>query len=103
MGVHIYLYSEDVPEVECPHGAGHGPGQRKSLCHAISDADGKFTFKSIPCGKHASCCLGLFYHMCSTSTLLVAFPLICLSSEDVAYHLLYIIMGMNRQLIISNL
>lgn len=52
LGVHVYLYSDDVPEVECPQGAGHGPGQRKALCHAVSDADGQFTFKSIPCGVY---------------------------------------------------
>ena len=47
----MYLYSDDVSEVNCPQGAGPGPGNRKALCHAVSDADGKFTFKSIPCGK----------------------------------------------------
>ncbi|KAK9747603.1 hypothetical protein RND81_02G002700 [Saponaria officinalis] len=52
LGVHIYLYSDDVSEVECPQGAGHGPGLRKALCHSISDANGKFTFKSIPCGVY---------------------------------------------------
>ncbi|XP_021744068.1 nodal modulator 1-like [Chenopodium quinoa] len=52
LGVHTYLYSDDVLEVECPQGAGHGPGDRKALCHAVSDADGKFTFKSIPCGDY---------------------------------------------------
>ncbi|XP_074267787.1 uncharacterized protein LOC141591371 [Silene latifolia] len=52
LGVHIYLYSDDVVEVECPQGAGHGPGIKKALCHAVSDADGKFTFKSIPCGVY---------------------------------------------------
>lgn len=51
LGVHIYLYSEDVLDVDCPQGSGNSPeGQRKALCHAVSDADGKFTFKSIPCG-----------------------------------------------------
>ncbi|CAO2826653.1 unnamed protein product [Amaranthus hypochondriacus] len=52
LGVQIYLYSDDVLEVECHQGAGHGPGQRNALCHSVSDADGKFTFKSIPCGVY---------------------------------------------------
>ncbi|KAH9626869.1 hypothetical protein KSS87_002269 [Heliosperma pusillum] len=52
LGVHIYLYSDDVVEVECPQGVGHGPGLKNALCHAVSDADGKFTFKSIPCGVY---------------------------------------------------
>lgn len=52
LGVHVYLYSDDVLEVECPQGSGHGPGQRKALCHAVSDADGKFVFKTIPCGVY---------------------------------------------------
>lgn len=51
MGVHVYLYSDDVVEVDCPLGSGNVSGQKKALCHAISDADGKFTFKSIPCGN----------------------------------------------------
>ncbi|XP_022863174.1 nodal modulator 1-like [Olea europaea var. sylvestris] len=50
LGVHIYLYSEDVLEVNCPHDSGNAPGLGKALCHAVSDADGMFTFKSIPCG-----------------------------------------------------
>lgn len=50
LGVHIYLYSDDVLEVDCPQGFGDAPGERMALCHAVSDADGKFTFKSIPCG-----------------------------------------------------
>ncbi|OMO63992.1 hypothetical protein CCACVL1_22113, partial [Corchorus capsularis] len=53
LGVHIYLYSDDVTEVDCPQGSGNAlPGQRKALCHAVSDADGMFTFKSIPCGMY---------------------------------------------------
>ncbi|KAL9239761.1 hypothetical protein vseg_014053 [Gypsophila vaccaria] len=52
LGVHIYLYSDDVLEVDCPQGAAHGPGLKKALCHTVSDADGKFTFKSIPCGAY---------------------------------------------------
>ncbi|XP_044493042.1 nodal modulator 1 isoform X2 [Mangifera indica] len=52
LGVHVYLYSDDVVEVDCPLGSGNVSGQKKALCHAISDADGKFTFKSIPCGVY---------------------------------------------------
>ncbi|GLU07247.1 hypothetical protein SLE2022_242110 [Rubroshorea leprosula] len=52
LGVHIYLYSDDVVEVDCPQGSGNAIGQRKSLCHAVSDADGMFTLKSIPCGRY---------------------------------------------------
>lgn len=52
LGVHIYLYSNDVSEVDCPQGSGNAPGQGKSLCHAVSDADGMFTFKSLPCGVY---------------------------------------------------
>lgn len=51
LGVHIYLYSDDVSEVECLQGSGNGPRQDVALCHAVSDADGKFTFNSIPCGN----------------------------------------------------
>ncbi|KAJ4969122.1 hypothetical protein NE237_015823 [Protea cynaroides] len=52
LGVHIYLYSDDVLEVDCPQGPGDAPRQKKALCHAVSDADGKFTFNSIPCGVY---------------------------------------------------
>ncbi|GAV83060.1 CarboxypepD_reg domain-containing protein [Cephalotus follicularis] len=52
LGVHIYLYSDDVVEVDCPQGSGVAMGQRKALCHAVSDADGMFIFKSIPCGLY---------------------------------------------------
>ncbi|EOX95297.1 Carbohydrate-binding-like fold [Theobroma cacao] len=52
LGVHIYLYSDDVIEVDCPQGAGNTPGQRKALCDAVSDADGMFSFKSVPCGLY---------------------------------------------------
>uniref|UniRef100_A0A164YXW9 Carbohydrate-binding-like fold protein n=1 Tax=Daucus carota subsp. sativus TaxID=79200 RepID=A0A164YXW9_DAUCS len=52
LGVHIYLYSDDVLEVNCPQGFGDPPGESKALCHAISDADGVFKFKSIPCGLY---------------------------------------------------
>ncbi|XP_027924979.1 nodal modulator 1 [Vigna unguiculata] len=52
VGVHIFLYSDDVSEVECLQGIVTGPRQERALCHATSDADGKFTFNSIPCGSY---------------------------------------------------
>lgn len=52
MGVHFYLFSDDVKEVDCPQGPGNAPGQRKALCHAVSDADGMFRFQAIPCGNY---------------------------------------------------
>ncbi|KAK1574965.1 hypothetical protein Q3G72_001403 [Acer saccharum] len=52
LGVQLYLYSDSVIEVDCPQGSGIDPGERKALCHAVSDADGMFTFKSIPCGSY---------------------------------------------------
>ncbi|KAH7862687.1 hypothetical protein Vadar_008104 [Vaccinium darrowii] len=52
LGVHIYLYSSDVPSLECPQGPGNAPGERKPLCHAVSDEEGMFTFNSIPCGVY---------------------------------------------------
>ncbi|CAA7030535.1 unnamed protein product [Microthlaspi erraticum] len=52
LGVHIYLHSDDVSMVDCPQGFGDASGERKPLCHAVSDADGVFSFKSIPCGKY---------------------------------------------------
>ncbi|KAI3526880.1 hypothetical protein L1887_06146 [Cichorium endivia] len=52
LGVHFYLYSDDVKEVHCPQGSGNPSGHRTALCHAISDADGTFRFKSIPCGVY---------------------------------------------------
>ncbi|CAH1434779.1 unnamed protein product [Lactuca virosa] len=51
LGVHFYLYSDDVKEVHCPQGSGNPSGHRTALCHALSDADGTFIFKSIPCGN----------------------------------------------------
>ncbi|KAJ0973565.1 hypothetical protein J5N97_021524 [Dioscorea zingiberensis] len=50
LGVHLYLHSNDVAKVSCPQGAGDALHQQRALCHAISDANGKFTFSSIPCG-----------------------------------------------------
>ncbi|CAL5364711.1 unnamed protein product [Camellia sinensis] len=38
LGVHIYLYSNDISRVDCALGSGNAPGQRKALCHAVSDA-----------------------------------------------------------------
>ncbi|KAJ8899145.1 hypothetical protein K2173_011142 [Erythroxylum novogranatense] len=52
LGVHIYLYSDDVMQVACPQGPGGATGEIKPLCHAVSDADGMFTFKAIPCGLY---------------------------------------------------
>ncbi|KVH17785.1 Carbohydrate-binding-like fold, partial [Cynara cardunculus var. scolymus] len=52
LGVHFYLYSNDVKEVHCPQGSGNASGHSTALCHAISDADGTFKFKSIPCGAY---------------------------------------------------
>ncbi|KAL5561032.1 hypothetical protein UlMin_030779 [Ulmus minor] len=51
LGVHVYLTSDDVLEVDCPQGLGTDPGVSKALCHAVSDAQGMFVFKSIPCGR----------------------------------------------------
>ncbi|KAK4778645.1 hypothetical protein SAY86_006173 [Trapa natans] len=52
LGVHIYLYSDDVMEVNCPEDSTSLPGDRGALCHTISDADGTFSFKSMPCGTY---------------------------------------------------
>ncbi|CAI9104879.1 OLC1v1003663C1 [Oldenlandia corymbosa var. corymbosa] len=52
LGVHVYLYSDDVSELDCPLGAGEAPGLGKALCHATSDAAGMFQFHSIPCGVY---------------------------------------------------
>ncbi|KAK3160680.1 hypothetical protein QOZ80_1BG0062920 [Eleusine coracana subsp. coracana] len=51
LGVHLYLYSNDVTEVPCPQGYGDAP-REGALCHAISGADGNFMFKSLPCGSY---------------------------------------------------
>ncbi|KAL5996451.1 hypothetical protein ACLOJK_026530 [Asimina triloba] len=51
LGVHMYLYSDDVLEVACPQGTGASPRERDALCHAVSDADGKFT---LSCVKYLS-------------------------------------------------
>lgn len=52
LGVHIYLYSDDVLTVNCPHDQTSAPGRNVALCHAISDENGVFTFSSIPCGEY---------------------------------------------------
>ncbi|CAL9068218.1 uncharacterized protein LOC135581844 [Musa acuminata AAA Group] len=52
VGVHMYLYSDDVLEVHCPEGAGNGPRHKSALCHAVSDKEGRFLFKSLPCGVY---------------------------------------------------
>ncbi|KAK9950537.1 hypothetical protein M0R45_006023 [Rubus argutus] len=52
LGVHVYLHSDDVLEVDCPQGSGTGSEMKKALCHAVSDAHGKFMFKSLPCGTY---------------------------------------------------
>ncbi|PSS14739.1 Nodal modulator 1 like [Actinidia chinensis var. chinensis] len=52
LGVHIYLYSNDISRLDCPQGSGNAPGRKTALCHAVSDAEGMFTFKSIPCGVY---------------------------------------------------
>lgn len=71
VGVHIFLYSDDVSEVECLQGTATGPRQERALCHAASDADGKFTFNSIPCGNYTFAFLfchilplGVFHREC---------------------------------------
>lgn len=52
LGVHVYLYSDDVSEVHCPQGVGSATREKSALCHAISDADGMFAFRSLPCGVY---------------------------------------------------
>uniref|UniRef100_A0A0D9V022 Carbohydrate-binding-like fold protein n=1 Tax=Leersia perrieri TaxID=77586 RepID=A0A0D9V022_9ORYZ len=51
LGVHLYLYSNDVTEVPCPQSISDAP-REGALCHAVSGADGKFTFGSLPCGNY---------------------------------------------------
>lgn len=48
--MHLYLYSKDVLKLNCPQGSGDAPWQKKALCHAVSDSDGRFGFSSVPCG-----------------------------------------------------
>jgi hypothetical protein len=63
LGVHLYLYSNDVTEVPCPQSISDAP-REGALCHAVSGADGKFTFSSLPCGKLVmySTCLKFIVH-----------------------------------------
>ncbi|XP_051224560.1 uncharacterized protein [Lolium perenne] len=51
LGVHLYLYSNDVKDVPCSQGLIGAP-REGALCHAVSGADGKFSFRSIPCGNY---------------------------------------------------
>lgn len=51
LGVHVYLYSNDILELDCPHDFRNAP-RPNALCHAVSDADGKFIFNSTPCGSY---------------------------------------------------
>ncbi|CAN4101896.1 unnamed protein product [Withania somnifera] len=55
LGVHIYLYSGDVTKVDCPGGFKNSPGDLglgAALCHNVTDANGIFSLKSIPCGVY---------------------------------------------------
>lgn len=53
LGVQVYLYSDDVPDMSCPQGAGSStPLSKPALCHAVSDAEGRFVFSSVPCGTY---------------------------------------------------
>lgn len=55
LGVHIYLYSDDVTKVDCPKGSKNSPGDLglgEALCHNVTDANGIFSLKSIPCGVY---------------------------------------------------
>lgn len=55
LGVHIYLYSDDVTKVDCPKGSKNLPGDLglgEALCHNVTDANGIFSLKSIPCGVY---------------------------------------------------
>ncbi|KAG2597104.1 hypothetical protein PVAP13_5KG190200 [Panicum virgatum] len=51
LGVHLYLYSNDITELPCPQDFSDAP-REGALCHAISGADGKFMFRSLPCGSY---------------------------------------------------
>ncbi|XP_037405521.1 nodal modulator 1-like isoform X2 [Triticum dicoccoides] len=51
LGVHLYLYSNDVKEVPCSQGLTDAP-REGALCHAVSGVDGKFSFRSMPCGSY---------------------------------------------------
>lgn len=47
-------------EVSCPQGTGNSPRSESALCHAVSDADGKFTFNKIPCGNFLT--IHIYHH-----------------------------------------
>ncbi|KAG8045309.1 hypothetical protein GUJ93_ZPchr0008g12534 [Zizania palustris] len=51
LGVHLFLYSNDVTEVPCSQNISDAP-REGALCHAVSGADGKFIFRSLPCGNY---------------------------------------------------
>lgn len=95
MGVEVFLYSEDVPEVDCPVDSGSGPGERKPLCLSVSDADGVFKFKSLPCGKcnilHLMCHMHVAIHwreniFCSSRVLYSIFDMFSGTYELVPYY-----------------
>ncbi|KAH7444467.1 hypothetical protein KP509_02G079100 [Ceratopteris richardii] len=52
LGVHIYLFSDDVTEVPCTQETNTSPFGGKALCHVVSDANGKFLFSTVPCGNY---------------------------------------------------
>ncbi|XP_024394078.1 uncharacterized protein [Physcomitrium patens] len=53
LGVQVYLYSDEVPELFCPQGPGSAtPLSKPALCHAVSDAEGKFSFSGVSCGQY---------------------------------------------------
>ncbi|XP_016491513.2 uncharacterized protein LOC107811149 [Nicotiana tabacum] len=55
LGVHIYLYSDDVTNVDCPKGSKYSSGDlglKEALCHNVTDANGIFSLKSLPCGVY---------------------------------------------------
>ncbi|MCO5553061.1 hypothetical protein L7F22_006582 [Adiantum nelumboides] len=52
LGVHVYLFSDDVTEVPCPCTSSNSPSHGEALCHVVSDENGKFVFSSLPCGTY---------------------------------------------------
>ncbi|KAI5060680.1 hypothetical protein GOP47_0025100 [Adiantum capillus-veneris] len=52
LGVHVYLFSDDVTEVPCSCDSGSSSSHGEALCHVVSDKNGKFAFSSLPCGKY---------------------------------------------------
>ncbi len=59
LGVQVYLYSDDVSRVSCPQGPGtFSPLSKSALCHSVSNAEGKFLFLGVPCGKELAVSLG---------------------------------------------